>query len=539
MNPSEYTITIPSVLSFGLFTDCVKDSVSSAINYLENAQVVDEIALKNCFLCSDNKSNDLRTKEYCRFLASLLSPCCDDSNISLKFSGSFTIKTFLGHSIESIKSLPPESDEMWWYLGCMYHSYSCVDRSYVNSDLIENVLSCIINIKSVDHKKALAHFILQKYYPRLITYPSYDILGDIEALFGRLDGYCAKMRHEFVRKFLLKNKGYFKFEASNPILNETDSVAKKEIRESFTLDIIPDTIAYTIEVDKIKILKFSAHLCNVSLPILSISLCDLSPEQNTEFNGILRNRLRVMGYCNQHGFLIPSAEIAFQVQKFRSIIIEEAISYRCKRLREILDAMITIDEIKKLGVLEVNLVDSTAEQLDAFNKTLIRSLKKRGYCFENDLILQVNLKHNFTEFKETMIDHVVKYHENQLISQYRNSEVTMEDDMAEIESMVSRLSCFPAIQAVFLFYKCLVKDKHGLETSLLRKVTKAVKVCFEICYLAHEYQEVEYWNKIAEKAVESLDINEYLLIQTGSPIQRHRKRNMVWSCVLRCDWKSS
>ena len=45
MNPSKYTITIPSVLSFGLFTDCVKDSVSSAINYLENAQVVDEIAL--------------------------------------------------------------------------------------------------------------------------------------------------------------------------------------------------------------------------------------------------------------------------------------------------------------------------------------------------------------------------------------------------------------------------------------------------------------------------------------------------------------
>ena len=418
MNPSEYTITIPSVLSFGLFTDCVKDSVSSAINYLENAQVVDEIALKNCFLCSDNKSNDLRTKEYCRFLASLLSPCCDDSNISLKFSGSFTIKTFLGHSIESTKSLPPESDEMWWYLGCMYHSYSCVDRSYVNSDLIENVLSCIINIKSVDHKKALAHFILQKYYPRLITYPSYDILGDIEALFGRLDGYCAKMRHEFVRKFLLKNKGYFKFEASNPILNETDSVAKKEIRETFTLDIIPDTIAYTIEVDKIKILKFSAHLCNVSLPILSTSLCDLSPEQNTEFNGILRNRLRVMGNCNQHGFLIPSAEIAFQVQKFRSIIIEEAISYRCKRLREILDAMITIDEIKKLGELKLDVAGLTPKQNDDFHKILYPLLQNECNCSENGLILQENVELNFPRFKEITLDSFVTYLKCQLYSMY-------------------------------------------------------------------------------------------------------------------------
>jgi len=202
-----------------------------------------------------------------------------------------------------------KNEEMWWYYAAVLKFIADKSQIY-DEELIEGNIECIENISSKKHREAIWSFIITQYYPKLQTYPQYELLNKLELLFPEfpwtLEGFCNECRHEYVENHLVKNKQYTNIQNS-PLLGKCDS---KETVFSITIksnsSISSQEVAISISVNQKLLFQFAAHINAPSPPIFLIELPDGFKGIERDFSITFMKKLRTAGLCNSEGFLKDS-----------------------------------------------------------------------------------------------------------------------------------------------------------------------------------------------------------------------------------------
>lgn len=221
-----------------------------------------------------------------------------------------------------------KTSEMWWYYGCLLWRRA-LTMSEFNMTLINKTVNCIVNIDSERHRKGLLCFIIVTYYPNCVEYPDYEPLRTLQEAFSdwncKYDGFCARLRHEFIRGRIVNNK-YFEFEPNSPLLR------KHSKKKSFTINIPATSSAFQglfieITADCLYMYVFAAHLAPPSCPMIMIRSPELKQFGKTrQFSTYLNDQLRTTRFCNGEGFLnVEKVERDFDI--FQTIVVESLVQF--------------------------------------------------------------------------------------------------------------------------------------------------------------------------------------------------------------------
>lgn len=208
---------------------------------------------------------------------------------------------YLNHYLDVLLNMPSAkcTDEIRWYIACLVYFRVLMNPNGKSKRTdIEIWMNILVSINSQPHRDGIYGLLLL--YATRNHQITMDVAHRLDAIYQNRPyshiGTAVRNKHHFVR-LSLHNQNYFKFETALPVVGSGNL---KSLTVKFSND------QHTINLSKLQLLKFAAHLYPLTNPIFQIALPQLSGYDNDQITHKIHTKLREKGWCNSTGALKPA-----------------------------------------------------------------------------------------------------------------------------------------------------------------------------------------------------------------------------------------